>query len=159
MKYEKIKMHGPEHHFLVPAVLFTVVCNKTKDKDRKKTGLLEIRKRAEQVLGGFCGFHGACGAAIGAGIFFSVFSNATPLSKNEWKQSNKITSIALNRIADHGGPRCCKRDSFIAIQEAVGFLEKEVNIQIQTIPIKCTFQRLNKECIKKACPFFVKSQS
>ena len=36
MKNPKIKMHGPEHHFLVPAVLLSAYYNKKKDFRKKK---------------------------------------------------------------------------------------------------------------------------
>jgi hypothetical protein len=115
MKNPQIKMHGPEHHFLVPAVLFTAYQNQTGEKDGRRSKLEIIRNRAELVKGGFCGTHGTCGAAIGAGIFCSVITDTTPLSTDTWRLSNKITAHCLISIAEHGGPRCCKRDTFISI--------------------------------------------
>jgi len=64
MKNPKIKMHGPEHHFLVPAVLLSAYYNKKKDSRKKEDKIKEARKRAEKILGGFCGSHGICGAAM-----------------------------------------------------------------------------------------------
>lgn len=68
MTHPSIKMHGPEHHFLVPAVLLTAYLNKTNDTNRLEKLLNEGAKRAKNILGGFCGFYGACGAAVGTGI-------------------------------------------------------------------------------------------
>ena len=156
MNNSMVKMHGPEHHFLVPAVLLSVYYNQgfisSADKADKIT---KARKRSEQVPGGFCGFNGACGAAIGTGIFISLITKATPVSKTEWKLSNLMTSESLKAIAEHGGPRCCKRDSFLAILTAVGFVRKQfaVTWHIEE-PVICTFNSLNEECLKEECPFY-----
>jgi len=122
----KIKMHGPEHHFLVPAVLLTCYYNYIGKSNLTAEKLTLAKNRAMNILGGFCGFYGSCGAGIGTGIFMSIIQNSTPLSTNEWKLSNLITSCSLETIAKHGGPRCCKRDSFLAIEVAVKFLKKHL---------------------------------
>jgi hypothetical protein len=161
MKNPTVKMHGPEHHFLVPAVLLASFSTLQSLPKKKRAAMIrEARKRAEDVKGAFCGFQGACGAAIGTGIFISIITKATPYSTNEWHLSNLITAQSLSKIAEHGGPRCCKRDSFLAILSAVKFIRKELAV---TIPIGkqpvCTFSPLNKECRGKNCPFFDKDSS
>ena len=74
MKSPAIKMHGPEHHYLVPAVLLTTFYNKKGQPGEKAKKLRVARQRAENVLGGFCGFYGACGAGVGTGIFVSLIT-------------------------------------------------------------------------------------
>ena len=74
-------MHGPEHHFLIPAVLLSAFYNVSGEPGEKEKKIKQARKRAENVLGGFCGFYGDCGAAVGTGIFVSVITGATPLSQ------------------------------------------------------------------------------
>src|SRR4029078_7446047 len=64
MNAPSVAMHGPEHHFLVPAVLLTSYYNQKQDKKEKERKLKIARQRSENVLGGFCGFYGACGAGI-----------------------------------------------------------------------------------------------
>lgn len=155
MSHPSIKMHGPEHHFLVPAVLLSAYCNLKREYAYKAHYISKARKRAEKVPGGFCGTHGTCGAAIGAGIFLSVITGATPLSKEEWGQSNLLTSKALSNIAQHGGPRCCKRNTFLAITETSRFLKEcfSASLPVED-PLRCTFTGLNKECIREDCPFY-----
>ena len=86
MKDRRLKMHGPEHHFLVPAVLLAAYCNATDRPRDEKAGLIKkARSRAEEVKGGSCGFNGTCGAAVGTGIFVSLATGATPLSRAEWR--------------------------------------------------------------------------
>ena len=85
-------MHGPEHHFLVPAVLLSAYYNKKKYSRKKEDKIKEARKRVKKILGGVCGSHGICGATVGTVIFISLITNATPLSEKERKLSNQITS-------------------------------------------------------------------
>ncbi len=158
MRSKKVAMHGPEHHFIVPAVLITAYYNtlggitSISEKEKK---LREALRRSEKVPGGFCGFYGACGAAIGTGIFISLVTGATPLARQEWMLSNMMTSRSLSCIAHSGGPRCCKRDTYIALVEAVAFIEENLNVKIEIDPvIHCCFHSLNRECLKSACPFY-----
>jgi hypothetical protein len=156
MRDARIKMHGTEHHFLVPAVLLVAYCNATGRPQEEKTEMiLKARKRAEEVKGGSCGFSGNCGAAVGTGIFVSLVTGATPLSRTEWRLANLMTSESLRAIAEQGGPRCCKRDSFLAITTAVAFLKKELGMSLPLEePMGCEFSSLNKECLKEDCPYF-----
>lgn len=153
MKSPTLKMHGPEHHFLVPAALLAAVYNLQGDPERKTVALRQARKRAENVLGGFCGFYGACGAGIGTGIFVSVFTGATPLSKDEWRLGNQITATCLASIAERGGPRCCKRDTFTALEAACHFAGDHLAISIPHQPVRCEFSALNHECLLEACGY------
>lgn len=155
MRSPAVKMHGPEHHFLVPAVLLASYYNIKRDYAEKKLKIKEARKRASNVLGGFCGFYGDCGAAVGTGIFISLITNSTPLSTREWRLSNLMTSKSLHTIAVHGGPRCCKRNTYLAIKEATEFLKENFDISMKVSQdLRCEFNDLNKECLKRECPFY-----
>ena len=153
MHSEKIKMHGPEHHFLVPAVLISSYCNAVNDES-KPLKLETARKRAEKILGGFCGTHGNCGAGVGTGIFISVITHSTPLAKEEWSLSNLMTGKSLISIASHGGPRCCKRDVYLSILESIQFLKKKFDVSLDSSKVKCQFTDNNKECLKTSCLFY-----
>lgn len=153
MDHPAVKMHGPEHHYLVPAVLITAWCNRHDDPE-KPAKLVAARQRAEEVKGGVCGFHGACGAAVGAGIAVSVITGATPLSTDAWRLANLMTGACLTAIAMPGGPRCCKRDVFLALQTATAFLNDHLDAGLP-VPgrIRCSFAAGNRECIGDRCPF------
>jgi len=157
MRDPRVNMHGPEHHFLVPAVLLAAYYNATKQSGKKAEKIKIARSRAAQVPGGFCGMHGDCGAAVGVGIFTSVITGATPLSNKEWRLSNLATAKSLLSIAENGGPRCCKRNTFLALQSGIKFVQENFHV---TLPaddaIICEFTDLNKECIKRRCPFYKK---
>jgi hypothetical protein len=150
-----MKMYGPEHHFLVPAALIAALYNHTGELERKERGIKNARRRAEMVKGGFCGLLGDCGAAVGTGIFVSVVTGATPLSREEWRLSNLMTARALEEIALHGGPRCCKRNTFLALRAAVRFLSTEMGVKLpEPDRIVCRFSSRNRECLKETCVFF-----
>ncbi len=161
MRSPLVKMHGPEHHFLVPAVLIASWHNvggaasiAAAASDGKAAQVRKARRRAEMVPGGFCGSHGVCGAAVGCGIFVSVITGSTPLSEQEWRLSNEATAEALQVIAEQGGPRCCKRDSFLAILTMRDFVRERFGVFLPVAePVLCEFLALNKECLGEACPF------
>ena len=154
MNHPSVKMHGPEYHFLVPAVLLASYYDKEKSFEERVSNIKEARKRAKAVLGGFCGSHGNCGAAVGVGIFFSLIKDITPLATEAWKESNLMTARSLSKIAEHGGPRCCKRNSFLAIESAMDYLTGFASKDREVV---CTFSHLNKECKRTDCPYFKSS--
>ena len=146
-------IHGPEHHVLVGSALLTAYKNAGGDIDLAKA-LSEMRSRGKQVPGGACGFWGACGAGISAGMFVSVVTGSTPLANEAWGLSNQMTSIALGAIGEVGGPRCCKRDSYLAIVKAAEFAREHLGVKMEIGKIKCTHSAQNNQCIRKRCPFF-----
>jgi hypothetical protein len=158
MKHPSMNMHGPEHHFLVPAVLLATYAEiKELPREEKAALICKARQRSEDIKGGFCGLHGACGAGIGTGIFVSLITAATPLSTSERGLSNRMTAESLLKIAQTGGARCCKRDSLLAIFTAVRFLESEFAILLPAREdIRCVFSHLNQECLEQSCPFHQK---
>lgn len=145
-------MHGPEHHTLVGASLLTAYHNAGGDIELKDT-LIEMISRGSQVPGGTCGFWGACGAGISSGIFVSIISESTPLSVRGFKLSNKMTSESLSEISEHGGPRCCKRDSYLAILCAIDFVEENFGIILEISDVVCNFSDYNNQCLNEKCIF------
>lgn len=157
MKMPAINMHGPEHHFLVPAVLITSYYNIKNEKDIKNKKIEIAKKRSKDIKGGFCGFYGNCGAAVGTGMYISIITEATPLTKKNWGLANIMTGTSLISIGKIGGPRCCKRNLFVAIKEAVKFTEEHFHIQMYDYDNDtptCSFKSKNKQCIKLHCPYF-----
>jgi len=145
-------MHGPEHHIMVGSALLTAYKNAGGDIDLGKA-LSQMQARGRKVPGGICGFWGSCGAAISSGIFLSIVTGATPLSCEEWGMSNRMTARSLNAIGTVGGPRCCKRNSYLAITEAVNFAKEELGVQMTLADIRCRHGAQNNQCIGKRCPF------
>ncbi|MDO5446137.1 MAG: DUF5714 domain-containing protein [Eubacteriales bacterium] len=145
-------MHGPEHHVMVGAALLTAYKNAGGEIDLHPA-LVEMMNRGKSVPGGACGFWGACGAGISAGMFVSIISKSTPLAQEPWGLSNLMTSKALGAIGEVGGPRCCKRDSFLSILSAIDFVKEHFGIEMERPEIICTHSSQNNQCIGKRCPF------
>ena len=152
MSMEFCHMHGPEHHIVVGAALLTAFKNSGGNIDLAKA-LPEMYSRGRSVPGGACGFWGACGAAVSAGIYFSIATDTTPLSETSWGWSNLMTSRALGKIGEIGGPRCCKRNGYLAITEAVGFTKEHFGVKMELGEIVCSRSHLNNQCLKERCPF------
>ena len=146
-------MHGPEHHVMVGAALLTAYKNSGGDIDLNEA-LIEMMNRGRSVPGGSCGFWGACGAGISSGMFVSIISNSTPLSVEPFSLSHQMTSEALGKIGEIGGPRCCKRDSFISILTAIDFVKKHFGIEMERPDaVVCSYSAQNNQCIGRRCPF------
>lgn len=145
-------MHGPEHHVMVGAALLTAYRNAGGELELEKA-LLEMYRRGKEVPGGVCGFWGACGAGISTGIYMAIITKSTPLATTAWGLSNRMTAKALGSIGEIGGPRCCKRDSYLAITEAVKFTKENLGVAMEIGNVSCTRSSQNNQCIQKACPF------
>ena len=152
MDLPSVHMHGPEHHVMVGSALLAAYKNAGGEIDLPEA-LLEMMNRGKTVPGGVCGFWGACGAGISTGMFISIISGATPLKNEPWGLANKMTSKALDAIGSIGGPRCCKRDSYMAIISAIDYVAENFNIQMEKLVIKCIHSDKNNQCIKERCPF------
>ena len=141
-------MHDVKHHILVGAALLAAYNNAGGSIDLSSC-LAEMEKRGKQIPPGACGYLGSCGAAVSCGAFYSIISNSTPYSEGQWGLVNTLTGMCLIEIGKIGGPRCCKRDSFIALNTAIDFVSSNLNIQMEK-PDKliCDFSERNKECIK-----------
>lgn len=153
MRIPGAPMHGPEHHFLVAAALLAAHGNVTGQRHLTRERLAEARRRADAVPGGFCGIQGACGAAIGTGIYASVVTGATPLSRDAWGIANRMTARALSAIGRVGGPRCCKRTTWLALLAAARATKEELGVALPTSAPRCDHQARNAQCRERACPF------
>lgn len=149
-----VNPNGPEHHTLVGAALLCAYANSGGAID-KRGALAELASRSAQVPGGTCGFWGCCGAAVSAGQALSVICGATPLAREEWGLCQRLTSNILGKLADIGGPRCCKRTGFTALLESIDYIAETQGVRMQRPEnIVCSFHRNNPECIKMECPYF-----
>lgn len=156
MDLEGLPMHCPPHHYMIPAVLLTACAAKEGKTEEELVKMLgEAQKRAKKVLGGFCGYYGSCGAGVGVGIFLSVYTNTSPLSTETWQWVNEATGRSLIHIASVEGPRCCKRNGFLAFEEAVKIIRERLGIELsKPEEIRCHYFENNKECKKEKCPYY-----
>lgn len=147
-----LPMHGPEHHAIVPGVLIAAARNAGAPVPG---GALETAmKRAAKVPGGWCGYYGACGAAVGVGVAVSVLTGATPLRGEQRSLALSATSFVLQDMVDDQ-PRCCKRASRVAVAAAVTFLREHLDIDLPAPgTVRCAATERNRECPRELCPYF-----
>ena len=155
LKLPQIHMHGPEHHIIVPCVLLAAYRNSGGEINLARA-LEEAITRGKQIPGGVCGFWGVCGAAAGAGVYASIVTGSNPLNSKAWHLPQMLSSRCLEKIAEIGGPRCCKRTSHVAIYEAIRFTEERLGITIPKEEFNCTYSDRNTECLNSRCPYFTK---
>jgi len=157
MSKPPMRMHDAKHHMAVGSALLAAYRNSGGVADLDNA-LKEIQKRGSSAPPGACGFIGNCGAAVSAGAFYSVVTGASPYSEGaQWGDVNMLTGKCLMAMAEIGGPRCCKRNSFIAIGTAVEQVGDKLGIKMEyPEKIECGFSDRNEECIKEKCKFYVK---
>jgi MoaA/NifB/PqqE/SkfB family radical SAM enzyme/SAM-dependent methyltransferase len=149
--HKKVPMHGPEHHALVPGVILAAYRNLggAISDDDIRTGI----KRGSVIPGGFCGYAGNCGAAVGVGIAFSLILESNPLKTSERAAALTATATVLERISRLEAARCCQRESFIALTSAIELSESMLPIPLRSdAALICRQSRRNEECIKALCP-------
>ena len=156
MDLESSPMHSPVHHFIVPAALLTVAFRRGgRSASDLERALHLAKERSGKVPGGICGYWGCCGAAVGAGVFASLWLGADPKKEDGWAQANRFTSKCLEHVASVGGPRCCKRVTYLCL-EAAHMNSSEllgVNLGEFSRPV-CHRSALNSECSGVKCPFY-----
>lgn len=159
MQLPGVWMHGPEHHLLLPAAMLTAYQNQT-NRLQLQAALEEADSRSLEVPGGACGNWGVCGASIGAGIFASILTETTPYSGPQWQTTGQLAAQCATAISLQGGPRCCKRDTFLAMLAAIPYCNEHLGAHF-ALPrqITCIFFANNEDCKRLACGFFPASQS
>ena len=112
IKFSNVPMHGPIHHIIDGAAFMTAMYN-------LDTALDELANRGSDMPGATCGKWGMCGSASSVGAALAIIHETGPLSSNEYYKHNlQLVSNVLLKVSEIGGPRCCKRNGFLAIKTA-----------------------------------------
>lgn len=150
-----VRIHGPEHHVLDGACILTAFCH-AGGKIELKEALEKLINEGLRMPGATCGLWGVCGAVTSIGAALAIIDGTGPLSADgTWGKHMEFTSAALARMAEVNGPRCCKRDGFIALTKAVEFINANYDVTLETSEIKCGYFPKNAQCIGERCPYFV----
>ena len=147
-----VRIHGPEHHVLDGACVLTAFYNAGGDIDLH-AALQKLLQEGLRMPGAACGLWGVCGAVTSIGAALAIIDDTGPLSTEDWGSHMEYTSAALGRLAKIGGPRCCKRDAFSSMEQAVEYIKKRYDITLDLQPVKCDFSSQNAQCIGKRCPY------
>lgn len=156
MHMDFISIHGPEHHFLDGSAFLMAYNNAGGDIDIDEC-LNELAKRTIHMPGAMCGYWGICGSSASLGASLAIINKTGPLSNNDFYSDNmEYTSELINKMSKIGGPRCCKRNAFLALITAAEFVRKKYGVNIDIDEVKCEFTLFNEQCIKERCPFYQK---
>ena len=147
-----VRMHGPEHHVLDGACVLTAFHNAGGSIDLD-AALHKLMHEGLRMPGAVCGVWGVCGAVMSIGAALAIIDGTGPLSADDWGSHMEYTSAALAGLAKTGGPRCCKRDAFLAMEEAVGYINKRYGITLEMRSVRCDFSPRNAQCIGERCPY------
>ncbi len=113
----------------------------------------ELCHKKEKSKTRYINGHYVCNECHMQGIDSLVGLCMSQTSKDPVEILNKMTASALGAIGEIGGPRCCKRDSYLSILQAVDFVKENLGISMEQPKIKCSYSSQNNQCIGKRCPF------
>ncbi len=148
-----INLHGPEHHAMVPGIILATYRNLGGQVNR--SDILKAVNQGSRVPGGTCGLWGACGAAIGVGIGFSILLQSTPLQGKARQQVMQACSRILAGLGEIPAPRCCQRETWLALKEASRLSERFLPLALQAdFTLKCRQYEINRECVRRQCPLW-----
>lgn len=149
---DHVRIHGPEHHVLDGACILTAFHNAGGGIDLP-SALQTLMGEGLRMPGAACGLWGVCGAVTSIGAALAIIDGTGPLSAEDWGSHMEYTSAALAQLAKTGGPRCCKRDAFLSMEQAVGYIKNRYGIALDLMPIRCDFSPRNAQCIGTRCPY------
>jgi hypothetical protein len=150
LRHPALPPYGPEHHGLAAPVLLSALRN----LGVAAVGDAEIRQGIIRLRGIpplVCATRGDCGAAASAGVVVSILRKATARSDAERSAALRATARALDRIAEHGGPRCCRQSVFDTIRTTWDLLRDELGLP-ELPDRRC--QAGLEECKEARCPYF-----
>jgi hypothetical protein len=159
MRHPAIPLHGSENHLVTACSLLTAARN-TGQLNAGTREFQEAIQRVSRTAPGICGSWGVCGCAIAAGAITSIITGAHYLSDKERSLALRVASKTLDKIAQIGGPRCCKMSTYVAITVASECFTHDLARPIRTAtdPKPCTFSKSNAECLKVRCPYYGKQK-
>ncbi len=144
-------LHGPEHHALVPAAFLTAYRNQHGEPAPAR--IEAAVARGAGLPGGTCAYWGGCAAALGIGIAFATILRATPLSCDERATVQTVVSKILGRLGSFGSARCCRRESYLALQMGCELSHQYLPQPLAYGPLPpCEQMALNHECLGEGCP-------
>lgn len=153
MKHPLFRSSGVEHHLLVAPVVLTALRNQRQFFKENQIGV--ALRRMRDIPMSVCGLRGECGACVGAGCVVSILTSATYLSDYERSLALRATSRALLKVANAGGPHCCKQSVYLTFEVLGKFLRSELNL-ILNLPREfiCPFSQRLPNCKRERCEYY-----
>lgn len=139
---------GGEHHAIVTTSLLVAAKNHGEiplgngtSRILTEHDIMEGIRRMKQIPSCTCAYHGACGAGLGVGAFFSILYDATCAKDVERTLSMRATNAALAAIANTGGPGCCKQSVRTAVLVGVEMLKEICRVKLPISHTRCFHMR------------------
>ena len=149
-----VRMHGPEHHVLDGACLLAAFRSAGGSLPDPEGAMERLLAEGLRMPGAVCGLWGVCGAVLSVGAALAIIDGTGPLSADgSWGSHMLYASTALARIAEAGGPRCCKRDAYTALLAAADYVEARYGVRLDRHPVVCARSSLNAQCLGSRCPY------
>ena len=85
----------------------------------------------------------------------AIAQGNAPLKADGWSETQLMVADLLQKIAQAGAPRCCKRDARIAVREATPWFSRALGVELM-LPVEepaCAVSEANAACIGEACPY------
>lgn len=152
MSHTSFPEYGMEHHLIVAAAMLAALRNNGRAGISKRDVETAVRRMAA-VPDRACGEFGGCGACLSVGCLVSILLKATPVSDRERSDSLRASARALERVAELGGPRCCKQSVYASIEAACGILSAHSDVNLREGQIRCAFARRTSHCKGERCPY------
>lgn len=148
-----MNMHGPEHHILDGACILVAYKNAGGEIDLD-AALDKLRTEGLRMPGAMCGLWGICGAVSSVGAALAIIDGTGPLSADgKWGDHMAFTAAATAALGRINGPRCCKRDAMVAIQNGIAYINARGGVQLVWRKPVCRYSQQNAQCIRERCPF------
>ena len=154
MACPEIRMHGPEHHFLVSAAILTAYTSRY-SPDSKYKFLKMAALRTIRIPVAVCALYGTCGALMGAGAAVSIITRANPFVPDSLQLVNRVTAAIQNELCGYTGIRCCKRAVWAAVRGTVCALGAYGGPGLELSDIHCRYAFTHNACIGENCPYCV----
>lgn len=149
-----VRMHGPEHHVVDGACILTAYYNAGGHIELEEA-LLKLLEEGLRMPGATCGLWGVCGSCSSIGAALAIIDGTGPLTDDaSYSEHLDYTSKALKALSNVGGPRCCKRNAYLALLTAIKHINEHYDVSLEAMPITCVHSLKNQQCIKEKCPFY-----
>lgn len=152
MEESSVRMHGPEHHFLVAAAILSAYCNQY-CVDEKYRFLKMAAVRTVKIPVATCALYGTCGAMMGAGAAVSILLKANPFAKEPLVIVNRVTASIQKELASYSGIRCCKRAVWASVKGAVRGLNESGASNLPCQEVRCSYAGTHDACIGNRCNY------
>jgi hypothetical protein len=154
---EGTPVHGVWHHALVGEILLR--CLQNAGYEIADGFIDEVVDRGRQIPGGSCGFLGTCGALSSAASAYAILMGATPVAIDQRQRLIGFVAKQVARLAEIGGSRCCKKNSYVALELARDeFAELGFNLPKEEFEGRCPFFASNDTCDGDACVYYPKKR-